>query len=110
MSKSREKYWGNAEQFSFIEGINGDLSLNTAHRPVGHSIVSTKMTQHSTARFQPLPSGTPNWCHVAFMFERQRLRSERTDWSFMAPVWIAIGLFCTIVQVFAFKSLWSLFA
>ncbi|MEL7539524.1 MAG: hypothetical protein AAGJ51_01365 [Pseudomonadota bacterium] len=44
------------------------------------------------------------------MFEKERRRSEPTDWSFVLPVWIAIALFCSLVQIVAFQSLYSVIA
>ncbi|MEO1661325.1 MAG: hypothetical protein AAFR51_10075 [Pseudomonadota bacterium] len=45
------------------------------------------------------PGVTPDWCRAAFRFERQRRKSETTDWGFVTPVWILMGLVCVIAQV-----------
>lgn len=50
---------------------------------------------------------TPAWCYYAFQFEKLRSKRERTDWEFVVPVWIAITLFCTLVQIVGFKTIVS---
>jgi len=110
VSKSRKNYWPDAENFWTIEGLNGDLNLNSATRPGSFSLISAELSTHQMPTpYRALSKETPSWCHVAFMFERQRLRSEPTDWGFVAPVWIAIGLFCTLVQVVTFQTLFTIF-
>lgn len=52
---------------------------------------------------------TPEWCKTAFKFERNRLKQIKTDWGFVTPLWILMGLVCLIPQVailqWAFTSL-----
>ncbi|MEO1322682.1 MAG: hypothetical protein AAFV59_06715 [Pseudomonadota bacterium] len=47
----------------------------------------------------------PTWCHHAFQIEDALNKRDRTEWDFVVPVWIAITLFCTMVQVIGFKAL-----
>lgn len=54
-------------------------------------------------------SKTVAWYYRALKLERARNPGERTDWGFVVPVWIAIILFCIIVQVGLFLALKSLF-
>lgn len=48
-----------------------------------------------------MPGVTPDWCRKAFRIERQRVRADKTDWGFVTPVWILMGLICVIGQVAA---------
>ncbi|MEL6826783.1 MAG: hypothetical protein AAFN91_11095 [Pseudomonadota bacterium] len=107
MSKSRNITRLNADPFASIDGIGGDLRVDYGLRPGSCSMVSPHFDQRNfSTRLPSAFSGTPSWCQVAFLFERER-RKEPTDWSFVLPVWIAIGLFCSLVQIVAFQSIYS---
>lgn len=45
------------------------------------------------------PGETPEWCKLAFKFERRRWSRIKTDWGFVTPLWILMGLVCLIPQV-----------
>lgn len=111
MSKSRNNIRLNADSFATIDGIGGDLRLDDGPRSGACSMISTRLDQKSrSTRAHNAFAGTPAWCQVAFLFERERRRKEPTDWSFVLPVWIAIGLFCSLVQIVAFQSIYSAIA
>ncbi|MEO1553432.1 MAG: hypothetical protein AAFR82_05810 [Pseudomonadota bacterium] len=110
MSKLRKITRLNADPFASIDGIGGDLLLNHGSRPETCSMVSTDLDhQKRSVQMANAVSRKPYWCQVAFMFEKERRRAEPTDWSFVLPVWIAITLFCSLVQIVAFKSIYSVF-
>ncbi|MEL7030805.1 MAG: hypothetical protein AAGL97_03170 [Pseudomonadota bacterium] len=111
MRKSRNITRLNADSFASIDGIRGDLRLDFGPRAQMSSMISTELQPlKPKRRMSSVFSGTPSWCQVAFMFERERNRKEPTDWSFVLPVWIAIALFCSLVQIVAFQSIYSVFA
>lgn len=49
--------------------------------------------------------GMGDWRQTAYLLEKQRDRREKVDLSFAIPVWIAAGLFCSIVHVLVFRGL-----
>lgn len=111
MSKSRKITQLNAESFASIDGIGDDLRLDLGARAQTCSMVSTDLGHRKfSSRMSSAVSRTPSWCQVAFMFEKERRRTEPTDWSFVLPVWIAIALFCSLVQIVAFQSIYSVIA
>ena len=59
---------------------------------------------------RPRPGVTPSWCRKAFRIERQKPSKDRTDWGFVTPVWILLGLVCVIGQVAALQLAVSVFA
>lgn len=56
------------------------------------------------------PGMTPDWCQTAFHFERKRFSGPRTDWGFVLPVWILVGLICLSAQIALFHGLFSVLA
>ncbi|MHA7900281.1 MAG: hypothetical protein ACX94B_10480 [Henriciella sp.] len=52
---------------------------------------------------RPKPGVTPHWCKFAFFHERRRFSDKKTDWGFITPVWILMGLVCIIAQVSAIQ-------
>ena len=111
MSKSRNMTRLNADSFATIDGIRGDLRFDRGPRSQISSMISTDLEHLKPEHgISSALSGTPSWCQVAFMFERERSRKERTDWGFVLPVWIAVALFCSLVQIVAFQSLMSVVA
>lgn len=54
---------------------------------------------------RPSTARLPEWCYRAFNLERAEDRKQQTDWGFVTPVWIAIALSCTLVQVVGFMAL-----
>jgi hypothetical protein len=59
---------------------------------------------------RPRPGITPRWCKTAFKYERARQKSQRTDWGFVTPVWILMGLICLIPQIAALQWVYSALA
>lgn len=53
----------------------------------------------------PSSAGFGDWRQTAYLMEKQRDRREQVDLSFAVPVWIAAGLFCSIVHVLVFRGL-----
>lgn len=56
---------------------------------------------------RPKSGATPAWCKKAFKFERSRFGKERSDWGFIAPVWILMGMVCIVSQVAALHWAYS---
>lgn len=111
VSKSRENTGPNAKLVTELRGP----FVNFGTRDALYQNASLEMTSDSLssgfAKRGSAPSDVrlPEWCYPAFKLERARYRTERTDWGFVAPVWIAIALFCTLVQVVGIKALLALF-
>lgn len=73
--------------------------------PSNHAMMSSGLERRRAAH---IDRNVPSWCYPAFQFEKAQNKSERTDWEFVVPVWIAITLFCSLVQVVGFQTLASL--
>jgi len=56
---------------------------------------------------RPRPGITPSWCKTAFKYERARQKPSKTDWGFVTPVWILMGLICVVSQAAAMQWAYS---
>lgn len=99
-----------------IPGAGGKSVSESANEHVRFEPVSTLYSSNHTVASADLPCGevgqfdsrVPDWCYPAFQFEKGKSKRERTDWDFVLPVWIAITLFCMLVQVVGLKTLAAL--
>lgn len=100
-----------------IPGSSSEAISESANESVRFGPVSTLYSSNHTVTSADLPSGgpgqidprVPDWCYLAFQFEKKKSERERTDWDFVLPVWIAITLFCMLVQVVGLKTLAAVF-
>lgn len=73
-----------------------------------NTALNMETTEPTFANYRrPRPGITPAWCKTAFKFERARQRTDKTDWGFVTPVWILMGLICVVSQVAAMQWAYS---
>ena len=98
-----------------IPGAGGKAANESANETIGfeashivyssnYGVTSSGFSSRGSTRMDPT---VPAWCYPAFQFEKARNKRERADWDFVVPVWIAITLFCTLVQVVGFQTIAS---
>ena len=70
--------------------------------------LNMETTEPTFANYRrPRPGITPAWCKTAFKYERARQKSGKTDWGFVTPVWILMGLICVVSQAAAMQWAYS---
>ncbi|MEM9571935.1 MAG: hypothetical protein AAF996_10730 [Pseudomonadota bacterium] len=107
MNDSREKMGLNTNLMTELRGPFVNFGTHDPSFDDPRIFMTSESLPTDLAARDGRPSATrlPDWCYRAFKLERADDRKQQTDWGFVTPVWIAIALSCTLVQVVAFMAL-----
>ena len=111
VSESREKMGPNANLMTELRGPFANFGTRDSSFDTPRTLMTTDSLATGLAGREGRTSNTrlPDWCYQAFTLERAVDQKEQTDWGFVTPVWIAIALFCVLVQLVGFLALTNVF-
>jgi len=102
VTKLRKISKSDAKFLASIESSSDELGFDNFVQYSRSTSIASDLFERSIG---PSSVGYIDWRQTAFLMEKQRDRREQVDLSFAVPVWIAAGLFCSIIHVLVFRGL-----
>ena len=102
VTKLRKISKPDAKLLASIESSSDELGFENFVQYSRSAPISSDLFERSIG---PSSVGFGDWRQTAYLMEKQRDRREKVDLSFAVPVWIAAGLYCSIIHVLVFRGL-----